>query len=74
MDPTLYASFYSYGQLLCLAGGLGLLTCYPHYTLRHKVPPSFTNPNRPDPWLLVQGDHPAAYHLLVGGPWGPPVT
>ena len=74
MDPILNFLFYSSGQLLSPAGGLGLLPHHPHDALRHQTPPSFTHPNQPDPWILVQCDQPAAYQCLVGGPGRRPFT
>ena len=68
MDLALYPSFNASGYLLCPAGGLGLLTCQPQYTLCHQPPPSFTDPDQPDSWLLVQCDQPATHHSSVVNP------
>ena len=67
MDPSLYARFYSSGQMICPAGGLNLLPRHPQYKLRHQAPSSFTNPNRPEPCLIVQCNQPAVHHHSVDG-------
>ena len=74
MDPPLYARFLSYGELLHSTGGLGLLPHHPLDALLHEVPPIFSCPDRPDPWLLVQCNQRAARQHTVGGQGREPIT
>ena len=73
MNPTLYSLFYSYGQLLHYTGSLGLLSRHPQDALRHEAPSSFSHPNRPEHWILVQCNQPATHQRSASGTGGPPV-
>ena len=42
-----------------------------HFAINRRQVP--LDPDRSDPWMLVQCDQPAAHHGAVSGPWGTPI-
>ena len=69
MYTSLNPCLHTTDQLFCPTGSLGLLPCHPKQALFQQLPPSFSDPNQSDPWLLVQCDQPAANHGTISGPW-----
>ena len=66
LTPLNYRSKSSI-HLLHSTGNLGILTCHPQDELYYEVLPSFSNPNRPDPCLLIHCNQLATQQRTVGG-------
>ena len=68
MYSTLYPRFHYPGQFVCPTDSLHLLPCHPKKALSHHQSPGFSHADRYGSWLLVQSDHPAAHHCVIGSP------
>ena len=74
VNAALYPRLHATGELFGPTGVLGFLLCHPKQAICHQSSPSFSDPDRSDPCLLVQCDKMAAHHGLIGGPWGMPIA